>query len=364
VQLRVQRFANRVVYGTRATPYEVMTDFAHRIGGTLTLEDALPQLAEAAARGVGASWSRVRLLLPGEEVREVRWPEDSHEETPTREVTVTHRGEPIGWIAVAKPAGQTIAPAEERLLGDLATQAGIALRNVRLTLELRRRLEEIAERSEQLRVSRQRLVTARDAQRRQLERDIREGAQGQLLDIGSKLQAAAACVEGDPDTAISLLDQLGTEANAALEGLRDLARGIFPPLLAEEGILAALEAHVRKTGVRATIEVAPETEGERFGPDTEAAIYFCCVQALQNVARHAGETDTTIQIVRRDGTLEFTVVDHGMGFDPATTPKGMGLQIMLDRVEALGGTLSVESAPGRGTSVTGRVPVRERELVG
>ncbi|HYX79452.1 MAG TPA: ATP-binding protein [Actinomycetota bacterium] len=363
VQVRIQRFANRVVYGTRATPYEVMTDFAHRIAGTLTVEDALPQLAEAAARGVGAGWSRVRLVLPGDDIREVRWPEGSGDEIPTREIPVTNASEPIGSIAVAKPAGEPITPAEERLLEDLATQAGIALRNVRLTVELEQRLDEIAERSEQLKISRQRLVTARDAQRRQLERDIREGAQGQLLDIGSKLQAAAACIEEDPDRAIGLLDDLGTEANAALEGLRDLARGIFPPLLAEEGILAALEAHVRKTGVRARIEVAPGTDSERFGPDTEAAIYFCCVQALQNVARHAGETDTTVRIARRDGSLEFTVEDHGVGFDPAATPKGMGLQIMFDRVEALGGTLDVQSAPGRGTRVSGRVPVREEAVI-
>src|ERR687888_92669 len=200
-------------------------------------------------------------------------------------------------------------------------------------------------------------------QPRQPQPVVRAGGQGQLLEIGSKLQAAAECVEDDPDTAISLLDDLGTEANAALEGLRDLARGIFPPLLAEEGILAALEAHVRKTGVRARIEVAPGTDGERFDPDTEAAIYFCCVQALQNVARHAGETDSTVRIARRDGSLEFTVEDHGVGFDPAGTPKGMGLQIMVDRVEALGGTLEVQSAPGRGTRVSGRVPVREEAVI-
>jgi signal transduction histidine kinase len=363
VQLRVQRFANRLVYGSRATPYEVMTDFVHRIGGSLSVDDALPRLAQTAALGVGAAASRVRLVLPNREVRSVRWPGGSVETVPTREIPVVHRGEEIGQIAVTKPAGQPLTPAEQRLLGDLASQAGVALRNVRLTLELEDRLREIAVRSEQLKVSRSRLVTARDAQRRQLERDIREGAQSQLLQIGSKLQAAAECVEDDPDTAVRLLDQLGQETNVALEGLRDLARGIFPPLLAEEGVRAALEAHVRKTGLRATIEIAPELSGVRFDPDTEAAIYFCCVQAIQNVARHAGDTTSRVRLDGSDGSVEFSVSDEGVGFDPATTPRGMGLQIMLDRVEALGGTLEIETAPGRGTKVTGRVPIRAEAVV-
>jgi signal transduction histidine kinase len=363
VQLGVQRFANRLVYGERATPYQVMTEFVHRLGGTLSVDDALPRLAETAALGIGATASRVRLILPNREVRTVRWPDGSDEIVPTREVPVLHRGEEIGQIAVTKPAGQPITPAEGRLLEDLASQAGIALRNVRLRLELERRLAEIAERSDQLKVSRQRLVTARDAQRRQLERDIREGAQGQLLDIGSKLGAAAACVGEDPDTAIALLDGLGEEANVALEGLRDLARGIFPPLLAEEGVRAALEAHLRKNGVRATLDVSPELSGARFDSDTEAAIYFCCVQAIQNVARHAGHATSVVHLARSDGSIEFSVTDDGVGFDLSSTPRGMGLQIMLDRVEALGGTLEVESAPGRGTRVTGRVPVRTEAAV-
>jgi signal transduction histidine kinase len=364
VRGRVRHFANRLVYGERATPYEVMTDFSYRITGTLSVDEVLPQMVEAAARGVGGSWSRVRVFLPSGAQRAVTWPPGREPgDAPSRAIEVLHHGEAIGEIAVAKPSADPITPGEDRLLTDLASQAGLAMRNVRLTVELGDKLGQIAEQAEQLTVSRQRLVTARDAQRRQLERDIREGAQGQLLAIETKLGRATEQVEADPDAAVAILDELGVEATAALEGLRDLARGIFPPLLAEEGIRAALEAHIRKTGARATIQVAPELGAARFDPDTEAAVYFCCVQGLQNVTRHAGDASAVLRLSETDGSLEFAIHDDGAGFEPRTTPKGMGLQIMLDRVEALGGTLSVESAPGEGTTVTGRVPTRAEAVI-
>ncbi len=236
------------------------------------------------------------------------------------------------------------------------------MHNVRLTQELEARVQEIAERSAALQISRQRLVTARDVQRRGLERDIREGAQRQLIDIGRRLQEAADLGERDPGRAATILDELGAQANTTLEGLRDLARGIFPPLLAEKGVVAALEAQVRKIGVKATIEAAPEFAAMRPDADTEAAVYFCCLQALQNVARHAPSSSAVVRLSRDEDALEFSVQDDGAGFDPVATPRGMGLQIMVDRVEALGGSLEVQSALGEGTRVVGRVPARSMEV--
>lgn len=359
VRERVKRFANRLVYGERATPYEVMTDFSHRIAGTLSVDEVLPQMAEAAARGVGASWSRVRVFLPGGTERSVTWPERSGiSYAPSRTIAIVHQGEPAGEISVAKPSGEPITPAEDHLLEDLAAQAGLALRNVRLTLELQEKLDQIAAHAEQLAASRQRLVTARDAQRRQLERDIREGAQGQLLAIEAKLGEAAALVGDDTDSAIELLDALGEEANVALEGLRDLARGIFPPLLADQGVRAALEAHVRKIGATVHLESSPEFGSARFDADTEACAYFCCVQAIQNVRRHAGDALAVVRLSVEDDTVVFEVADEGAGFDAAATPAGMGLRIMQDRVGALEGTLEIRSKPGEGTRVIGRIPAR------
>jgi len=361
VRQRVQRLANRLVFGERATPYEVMTDFAERISGALSLEDALPQMADAAARGVGATSATIRLFLPDGSERAVTSPPDGQTTGDTRSVDVMHGGERVGSLSVTKRSGEAITPAEEGLLSDVAAQAGLALRNVRLTLELEERVQQIELQAEQLRRSRQRLVTARDVQRRRLERDVREGAQRQLERIGGRLRDALALLEESGERAVELLEQIETETALALDRLRDLARGIFPPLLADEGIAAALEAHMRKLGVPG--ELSERLNSARFDPDVEAAVYFCCIQALQNAVRHVPGSRVEVTMTRRDDDLVFSIRDNGGGFDPERVQRGMGFEIMHDRMEALGGTLEVVSSPGSGTTVTGRVPARVAEAV-
>ncbi|MBA3689897.1 MAG: hypothetical protein H0W82_00605, partial [Actinobacteria bacterium] len=279
VRGRVQRFANRLVYGRRATPYEVMADFSNRMAGTVVVDRALPEMAEAAARGVGAAGGRVRLFLPGGGERVVTWPADAPASMPTRAIEIRHHGEPIGEIAVTKAPGDALRPAEDALLEGLAAQAGLALHNVRLTYELEARVEELAIQADQLKTSRQRLVTARDAQRRGLERDIREGPRRMLTEIAKGVERARDLAAAAPAESGVELDRLGERANDTLEGLRDLARGIFPPLLADKGIVAALDAHVRKVGVRATLEAEPGFGELRFDDRSEACVYFCCLQA-------------------------------------------------------------------------------------
>jgi signal transduction histidine kinase len=358
VRQRVQRFANRLVYGPRATPYEVMSEFSERVAGALAVRDALREMAQAAAEGIRAAHARVRLFLPRGE-RAVEWPEDaSHDGAFDVAIPVRHIGEEIGEIAVRKAPGDPVTPAERALLDDLAAQAGLAMHNVRLAEELSVRAQELAEQSEQLRRSRERLITARDVQRRRLERDIREGPHRQLLTIGGRIRDASAVLEREPEAAAAVLDELGGQANDTLEGLRDLARGIFPPLLADRGIVPALEAHIRMVGANAVVEAEPGLIETRFDPDTEAAVYFCCLQAIQNVMRHADNARTSVMLSERDGELAFAISDEGRGFDPERVPRGMGLQIMQDRVDALGGELTVASAPGAGTTVAGRLPIR------
>jgi signal transduction histidine kinase len=363
VRERVQRFANRLVYGPRATPYEVMADFGGRMAGTLELDLALPELAEAAGAGVRASAARVRMSLPGGGEDSATWPEGASPEAWERTVEVRYLGEPIGEIAVAKEAGDPLLPAERALLDDLARQAGPALHNVRLAEELQSRLDELAEQAEQLEVSRRRLITARDAQRRSLERDIREGPRKELEHIAEALERAAGVAPHEPASAVATVDEVAERAKATLEGLRDLARGIFPPLLADQGIVPALEAHIRKVGANATLDAATAVRGARFDADIEACAYFVCLQALQNVQRHAANAPTLVRLWSEDVRLTFEVADRGPGFDASTTEGGMGLQIMRDRVDALEGELIVRSSPGEGTVVQGRVPARALEGV-
>ena len=364
VRQLVQRYANRLIYGKRATPYEVMAGFSHRVAGTLSVEQVLPEMAEAAARGVGASQGRIRLFLANGGEHVVDWPVGGEAPRGTsRVIEVLYQGAPVGEISVTKPPGDTITPAEDALLADLAAQAGLALHNVRLTDELELRLEELSRQSAALQVSRQRLVTARDAQRRELERDISEGPHRQLLDIGRRLGEAADLVERDPDDAEAILDRLGEQATTTLEALRDLARGIFPPLLVDKGVVAALEAHIRKVGANARVKAEAGFADLRFDADVEACVYFCCAQAVQNVIRHAENAPSTVELALDGGILTFSVRDDGPGFENGSRPDGMGMRIMQDRIDALEGVLTVESAPGRGTLVVGRVPAAALEVV-
>src|SRR3990170_1453643 len=355
VARRARRFADRVVYGDRATPYEVLSEFADRLGDTYSRDDVLPRMTQLVAAGTGATVARVWLLVD-RELRAIQvWPNDAPPAASLRlagealpdfgEATigfpVRHQGELLGAIAVSMPPNDPMNAKKEKLVRDLAGQAGLVLRNVRLV--------------EDLRESRRRIVTAQDERARALERDIHDGAQQQLVALAVKMRLAHGLVKRDPDKAETILSELQSESNDALANLRDLARGIYPPLLADKGLVAALEAQTRKTPVT----VAVLANGiPRFSAEVEAAVYFCCLEALQNVAKYAGASKASIRLTATDRELAFGVSDDGVGFDATELPRGTGLQNMADRVEALGGTLEVRSAPGRGTTVSGRVPAQ------
>lgn len=358
VRDRVRRVANRLVYGSRATPYQVMAELGRRMSSTLELERAMPELAETAAAGVAAAAVQVRLFLPdGSERTATAQPGVEIPATWDATIEVRHQGEPIGEIDVAKAPGDPLRPAERALLDDLAAQAGLALHNVRLTDELTARAEELAETAAAVQRSRHRIVSVRDEQRRRLEREIREGPRSQLDAIGLRLGRLADGAADDPESATADLDRLSEETNVTLDRLRGIARGIFPPLLADKGAAAALEAHVRKVGVDATLDISPAVSSVRFDPEVEACVYFCCLQAIQNVKRHASNAPIVVKLSAEAGTLAFEVRDAGPGFDTTTTREGTGTTIMRDRVEALDGDLEIESTPGRGTVVRGRIPI-------
>jgi len=259
---------------------------------------------------------------------------------------VHHRGEVLGALPVTKAHGERLTPAEHALAADLASQAGLVLRNVRLTEELLQRLDELQE-------SRRRLVAAQDSERRRLERNIHDGAQQQLVALAVKIRLARSLAARDPPKAEELFEQTEGDLAQALEDLRDLARGIYPPLLADRGLVAALEAQARRSPVPVTVEA----EGiRRYAQDREAAVYFCALEALQNVAKYARATSATIRLGEHDGQLTFEVADDGVGFDPDATGHGTGLTGMGDRLAAMGGELSVRSSPGGGTTISGRLP--------
>jgi signal transduction histidine kinase len=186
-----------------------------------------------------------------------------------------------------------------------------------------------------------------------LERNIHDGAQQQLVALSVKLRLVDGMLERDTAKAREVLAQLQTDANETLEDLRDLARGIYPPLLADKGLAAALEAQARKAAVRVSVEA----DGiDRYPQDVESAVYFSVLEALNNVAKYAGAEVATVTLAQANGDLSFTVRDEGSGFDTTVTPSGTGLQGITDRLDAIGGRLEVRSAVGQGTTVIGHVP--------
>jgi signal transduction histidine kinase len=351
---RAQHLANRLVYGKRATPYEVLSDFSDRVAESYSTEDILPRMAEIVANGTGARRAEVWLGV-GSELRLVAaWPSDGAREhalalagselpefpSSDQAFPVRHQGELLGALTVTMPPTDPLTPAQAELVRDLASQAGLVLRNVRLL--------------EDVRASRRRLVNAQDEERRRLERNLHDGAQQQLVALALKVRLAEGLAEKDPPRSRELLSTVQTEMQDALDTLRDLARGIYPPLLSDQGLHVALEAQARKAAVPVTVEAESVS---RYPQDVEAAVYFSCLEALQNVAKYAEATSARVRLVHRDAELTFEVADDGRGFEADKTPLGSGTQNMADRLAALGGALEIRSSPGSGTTVRGRVPL-------
>jgi signal transduction histidine kinase len=352
VRSRARRWANRIVYGKRSTPYEVLSEFAERVGETYSTEDVLPRMAQLLGEATGARTARVWLRVGNELRAEASWPTEAPnvrgafvhgDELPgfgdDDAFEVRHQGELLGALSVAMTAADPMNTTKAKLARDMAAQAGLVLRNVRLI--------------EDLRESRRRIVSAQDERARSLERNIHDGAQQQLVALSVKLRLAAGLLERDPTKARAMLEELQGQTAETLEDLRDLARGIYPPLLADKGLPAALEAQARKSPVPVTVE--PDGVG-RYRQDVESAVYFCCLEALNNIAKYAEASSVEIRLRQSDGELRFEVADDGVGFEPDATTQGTGLQGIADRLDALGGRLEIRTAPGEGTALVGFIP--------
>jgi signal transduction histidine kinase len=354
LRLPARRLADRIVYGGRATPYEVLSEFAGHLGETYATEDVLPRMARLLGEATGARVARVWLSVGGTMRPAASWPVegapsadvpaklDAEGRPPENEhvFEVRHQGELLGALSVTPAPDDPITPSKDKLARDMAAQAGLVLRNVGL-------IEEVRE-------SRRRIVAAQDERARKLERDIHDGAQQQLVALSVKLGLVERVIRSDPATAEAMVAQAKRETTEALENLRDLARGVYPPVLADQGLAAALRSQARKSPIPVEIE---QTGIERYPQDAEAAVYFSCLEALQNVAKYADATTATVRLAQTNGSLTFEVTDDGRGFDPAAAERGSGLQGIADRLAALGGTLTVRSAPGAGTTIAGSLPV-------
>jgi signal transduction histidine kinase len=389
---RLAQFSNRLVYGEREAPDQVLKTFGSRLSRAIPLDELLLQVAESLRKTLSLATAEIwtgsegrldravsvpdapvtRLVLaPDEEAVVARagvsgpaWVKvwmagllQGREDCLLRVAPITHSGHLLGLIvAVRPPNGDTFKEEEERILTELARQVGLALHNVQLDSALQSTLDEVRRQAEELQASRARIVAASDAARRQIERNLHDGAQQHLVALAVNLRLARQIAERDADTAKEMLEQLSHDLQDAVQELRSLAHGIYPPLLVDRGLPEALSA----AGGRAALPTQVVADGiGRYTPEIEAAVYFCCLEAMQNAGKHAGDGSTiTVKVWEDAGALFFEVADDGAGFDPSTrsTP-GAGFVNMGDRVGAIGGTIGVQSAPGRGTRVSGRIPV-------
>ena len=358
IRRRVTKLANRLVFGKRAEPYEVLARFNDRVGAAYAASDILPRTARVIAEATGATHVEIWLETAGELSRAARWPADGIETgREWRAEDIRYQDEILGQIRVWTDVGQQLRPAEEKLLRDLASQTGLVVRNQALTSELRARVDELSVRARELQASRMRIVQAHDAERRRLERNIHDGAQQHLVALAVKLRLAGATAAKDPQRAADQLDELREQTDLALTTLLDLATGIYPSVLEEQGIGAALAVQGRAAGV----PVSVDSDGvDRLPLEVEAAVYFVCLEAMQNAAKYARASSLRIRLAREDDALSFWVEDDGIGFDAANTQTGTGLQNMRDRLAAFGGDVAISSAPGGGTTVSGRLRVPER----
>ena len=361
VRQRATRLANRLVYGARNSAYQVLADFARDMAGEWTRagppagraarwrarRGARPGLSavgvglvsEPAGRGAPACRAARRADRRGVAVA----PLLRVSRSPGPQACSIRRM--LGEITVEKARNDPVTAADDKLLTDLASEAGLALRNARLTAELRATIDD-------LRASRRRLVGAQDEERQRIERNLHDGAQQRLVALSVELALLDDAAE-DPEQVRELTGQLHHGLRAALDDLRALARGIYPPLLADRGLAAALRAQAD----RAPTPVHLDADGVgRLTREAEATVYFCVLEALQNVAKYAAASLATVELRQAGGRLTFLVTDDGAGFDLGGPVTGSGLQGMRDRLAALGGSLTVSSAPGRGTTVAGALP--------
>lgn len=355
----LERGAGRLVYGARAEPQEVLARFAHR-AAELPDDELLDRIPELVTQGTSARSAALWIRTSDGFRTQAVWPMDTPSRTmpstdhfavpgADRSLPVFDEGELLGGVSIEKEPGEEVTPSEDALLADLAGTMGVALRNVRLASDLRLQLDALVE-------SRDRLRTAADDARQDLEWRLDSGPQQRLVALKVKLGPVRAHAEQIGATEVAdLLHRLEDETDDAIQSVRRFAAGVVPPELVSDGLAAAIRAHGDRSPF--ALEVHDRSRTAAVERDAQVAVYFTVLEALQNVAKHAGATSVDVTLRSTEEGLAFEIADDGAGFDTTAGDGGAGLSGMRDRVAAMGGRLAVHSSPDDGTRVVGHVPL-------
>ncbi|MEJ2888963.1 ATP-binding protein [Actinomycetospora aeridis] len=359
---RIERTVDQLLYGRRPTPYSALAGIVALAGPDEEEGPDVAAIAEAVGVGLGARWCRLTVTRPGLRDRTYRWAAGGADTSDDDglEVIVRHGDERIGTLAVDRGAGAGLDAERRTLLGDIADSLTPVLEASRLGIDLERQLRAARAHAEHIAASRRQVVAEMDHERRTIERDLHDGAQHHLVSLRLGLglvehHVRAGRVEKARERLADALERIAT----AESKLAETATGVSSLVLSERGIVPALTADFH--GVHPPVVLASElAEGRRFDPDIEAAVYFCCLEAVNNARKHAPGATVTVQFSEEAGPrLRFRVRDDGPGFDPAILggAAGKGMRNLSARIVRAGGGIALDSAPGRGTTVEGSVPV-------
>jgi signal transduction histidine kinase len=360
VRVRTRRLLARLVHADGRSRAEVLSGFAASVAGRYPVIELPQRIAAVVGEGTDALRSEVWLMVNGRLERAATWVADGAANTTDdtglarHQVEVRDRGELLGRLILFTTAGDRLSTVERRLVYAVADQSGLLLRVTGLRVELRRRLADLQQRSADVRRARRDLVVRQDAERKRLERNIHDGAQQEVIALLVNLRLVQTLLGRAPDRAVGLLAGQAEAFRTTISTLTELAHGLYPQTLTEQGPVPALRAIARRSLVAVALTA---DELPRLPADLEAAIYFCAVEAMQNAAKHASVSGIRIDIRFRGTRLAIDISDDGVGFDPQQVSPGQGLANIRDRVESLGGRLQLTSDPGRGTRLDIELPM-------
>ncbi len=362
-----ERLVDRMLYGTRPTPYTVLAGLTALSHVTSTDTPDLAGVAEAIGRGLGARTCWLTVVRPGLRDRTYAWVDGNVAAAPVlpdsaddQVVLPIRLGEDhIGTIAVDRAAVAGLHTQRRQLLADIADSLGAILQLSRLGIELERQLRAALAHAEEIAVSRRQAVAEMDSERRTIERNLHDGAQHHLVSLRMALglvEHELAC--GQFDQARDRLGRLATQIDTAEAVLADTASGVSSILLSERGLVAALNAELSGAQPPIVVSSSDALSGSRFPSKVEAAIYFCCLEAVNNARKHAPGAAVRVEVREAQDTLRFTVRDTGPGFTSQTEGAGTGgrgLRNVTARITAVGGKVSIRSVPGVGTTIEGTI---------
>jgi signal transduction histidine kinase len=364
VQRRLEKLADRWVFGARLDGYEVLSRFGSALEAAPGTTDLLPRLADAIRRGLGLEWVRVRLDLAGAggspSTVGAAGIEPADAAEPALVVPLIHAGTVLGRIECGDRRDGPLLDEDRRLLASLAGQAATAARNLHLTAELSTRLAVIRRQTTELTASRARVARAQDAERQRIQRDLHDGVQQDVVVLTAKLALARERLRRGDRRADDSLAELQRDLGDLLGHLRDFAHTIHPPVLADQGLLEAIEAQAARLPVEVMIEADAALRGVRYPQHVEAATWFVVAEALTNAVKHAGASRVLVELTQPNGSLAVEIRDDGCGFDP-TAVRGLGLAGLADRISIVNGALRIDSGPGRGTTLRAEVPLAVAE---